>query len=50
MTGAGEFIEIQGTAERKPFNKKRMDEMLKLASEGISALIESQRKALKDVL
>jgi ribonuclease PH len=50
MTGSGEFIEIQGTAERKPFSKRRMDEMLKFASDGIAELITAQRKALKDVM
>ncbi len=50
MTGAGEFIEIQGTAEREPFDKKRMDELLALAQKGISDLIDIQRSLLKDVI
>ena len=50
MTGGGEFIEIQGTAEKSPFNKQQMDKLLELAKAGIQNLIDSQRKLLKDVL
>jgi len=50
MTGKGEFIEIQGTAERKPFKKSQMDEMLGFAKKGIEDLIEAQKKLLKDLL
>ena len=50
MTGAGEFIEIQGTSERKPFNKTQMDKMLVLAKKGIEDLIVMQREVLKDIL
>ena len=50
MTGEGEFIEIQGTAERKPFNKKQMDAMLALAKKGIEDLIAQQRGLLKSIL
>jgi ribonuclease PH len=49
MTSSGEFIEIQGTAERKTFNRKQMDRLLELAENGISGLIELQRSLLKDV-
>lgn len=45
-TGAGKFIEIQGTAEREPFTREQMDEMLILANGGISKLFEIQRAAL----
>ena len=48
MTGSGEFIEIQGTAERKPFNKHQMDEMLSLAKKGIEELIDLQQRILRD--
>jgi ribonuclease PH len=47
MTGTGEFIELQGTAEGKPFSKKDMDSLLLLAKKGINELIEAQRKSLK---
>jgi len=45
-TGRGKFIEIQGTAEREPFSREQMDEMLKLAEKGINQLFEVQRAAL----
>ena len=45
-TGAGKFIEIQGTAEREPFTRAQMDEMLGLAEAGIARLFEIQRAAL----
>jgi ribonuclease PH len=47
MTGAGAFVEVQGTAEHVPFTKDRLDEMLALASGGISRLIGLQRRALE---
>ncbi|MFH1199096.1 MAG: ribonuclease PH [Candidatus Omnitrophota bacterium] len=50
MTGSGEFIEIQGTAERKAFNKDQMDKLLTLAKKGIEELIDIQRNLLKDIL
>jgi ribonuclease PH len=50
MTSKGEFIEIQGTAERKTFNKTQMDKLLDLAKQGIEGLVDMQRKLLKDVL
>lgn len=50
MTGKEEFIEIQGTAERKPFTKEQMDKMLSLAKSGINELIGLQRFHLKDIL
>ncbi|MFA4888005.1 MAG: ribonuclease PH [Candidatus Omnitrophota bacterium] len=50
MTGSSEFIEIQGTAERKTFTKEQMDLMLGLAKKGISDLIDLQRNLLKDIL
>jgi ribonuclease PH len=45
-TGAGEFIELQGTAERAPFNREQMNEMLALAEKGINHLFTIQRYAL----
>ena len=45
-TGAGKFIEMQGTAEREPFSREQMDEMLKLAEIGVAKLFEAQRAAL----
>jgi ribonuclease PH len=45
-TGAGSFIEIQGTAEREPFSRDQMIEMLALAEKGINDLFAVQRQAL----
>lgn len=50
MTGEGEFIEIQGTAERKTFNKAEMDKLLAIAKKGIEELIDIQRDLLKGIL
>jgi len=47
MTGAGAFVEVQGTAEHEPFTKERLDEMLDLAGGGIARLIGLQRRALE---
>jgi len=45
-TGAGKFIEIQGTAEREPFTREQMDIMLALAEKGINDIFAVQRQAL----
>jgi ribonuclease PH len=45
-TGSGKFIEIQGTAEREPFNREQMNAMLELAEKGINQLFTIQRNAL----
>ncbi|HOU36471.1 MAG TPA: ribonuclease PH [Candidatus Omnitrophota bacterium] len=50
MTSAGEFIEIQGTAERVAFNKNEMAAMLALAQSGIERLIGLQKQHLKGIL
>jgi ribonuclease PH len=46
MTGAGEFVEVQGTAEQVPFGRDRLDELLGLAQKGIVRLTGLQRRAL----
>ena len=46
MTQKGEFIEIQGTAEEKPFTRAQVDEMLAIAEEGIQQLIAEQQAVL----
>lgn len=46
MTQAGGFIEIQGTAEDKPFTRAEADTMLSLAESGIRQIIEAQQQAL----
>jgi ribonuclease PH len=50
MTGAGEFIEIQGTAERKTFSKEQMDILLALAQKGIGELAALQKSLLENLL
>ncbi len=45
-TGAGKFIELQGTAEREPFSRDQMNEMLELAEKGINHLFTIQRYAI----
>jgi ribonuclease PH len=49
MTGKGKFIEVQGTAEKEPFEKKDLDELTALAQKGIREIIAVQKKALKGI-
>jgi len=49
MTGNGDFVEIQGTAEGKPFSKALVDSLLSLAENGISQLLKVQKEALEIV-
>ena len=46
MTGAGNFVEVQGTAEGEAFGRRELDELLSLAERGIRELIDHQRRAL----
>jgi ribonuclease PH len=46
MTGAGGFVELQGTAEGEAFSKAEMTGLLELAGKGIGELIAAQRRAL----
>jgi len=50
MTGGGEFIEIQGTSERKTFNKEQMDSLLATAKKGIMELVSIQKSSLVGIL
>lgn len=50
MTSGGEFIEIQGTSERKTFTKDQMDKMLALAKKGIEELVAVQRSFLNQII
>ena len=45
MTGAGGFVEVQGTAERTPFSRAQFDALMSLAQQGIAKLHEAQRAA-----
>jgi len=49
MTSDGRFIEVQGTAEGDPFDKKQLDELLKLAKTGNNKLIKEQKKVLDKI-
>jgi len=46
MTGSGDFIEVQGTAEGKAFNRSQLDELIALAAGGIKTITEAQREIL----
>jgi ribonuclease PH len=46
MTGAGAFIEVQGTAEGTPFSRADMDALMSLATTGIGELVIAQKRAL----
>ncbi len=48
MDGRGRFIEVQGTGERTPFDRARLDEMLDLSSAGIMRLVEFQRRIVAE--
>ncbi len=50
MTGAGGFVELQGTAEGEPFSRAQMDALLALAERGIAELLAAQRAALAQPL
>ena len=46
MTGAGEFVEVQGSAEGAPFDRTALESMLELGEAGIRTIFEAQRQAL----
>jgi ribonuclease PH len=48
MTGAGKFVEVQGTAEGAPFSRAELDAMLELAQGGIEELFALQRELLAE--
>ncbi|HNS31922.1 MAG TPA: ribonuclease PH [bacterium] len=48
MTGSGEFVEIQGTAEGAPFDKNGLSSLLKIAEDGIKEIVEIEKGVLKD--
>ncbi len=47
MTGAGHYIEVQGTAEGAAFSRQEMDSLLALAEQGVKELVRLQDQALK---
>ena len=46
MTGSGDLVEVQGTAEGLPFSRQQLDALLSLASDGIGQLTDFQRQTL----
>jgi ribonuclease PH len=48
-TGDGRFIEVQGTAEGPPFERKALDDLLELADSGIRELVNLQRSIVGDI-
>jgi len=49
-TSDGRFIEVQGTAETKPFDRAALDQLLALADEGLKQLIDKQREVVGKIL
>ena len=46
MTQAGWLVEVQATAERKPFSREELNDLMSLATKGINQLLDAQRSAL----
>jgi ribonuclease PH len=46
MTGAGHFVEVQGTAEGVAFSRQEMDALLALAEKGVAELVALQKQSL----
>ncbi len=49
MTSQGKFVEVQGTAEAKPFSKETIDSILSIAQKGIEQLFQVQQSALEAI-
>jgi ribonuclease PH len=47
MTGSGQFVELQATGEKTPFNDEQLMKMVGLAARGVRDLIEIQKEVLK---
>ncbi|MCD4712988.1 MAG: ribonuclease PH [Clostridiales bacterium] len=47
MTAEGEYIELQGTGEERPFDKKQLNALLEFGERGIEALIKAQNEAMR---
>ena len=50
MTERGEVIEIQGTAEDKPFSMRNLSQLIKLAENGIQQVVEKEKEVIGDIL
>jgi ribonuclease PH len=46
MTGAGGFVELQGTAEGAPFTRGEFDALIALAQAGVGQLVAAQKRTL----
>ncbi|QDL53586.1 ribonuclease PH [Rhodoferax aquaticus] len=49
MTGAGHFVEVQGTAEGQAFSRTEMNQLLDLAEKGVTELMRLQQEALRNL-
>jgi ribonuclease PH len=47
MTGRGQFVEVQASAEGRPYSSEELNELLELAGQGIESLIEAQQELLR---
>lgn len=47
MTGSGHYVEIQGTAEGRPFSDRQLTDLKRLAAQGIRELLAAQKEVLK---
>jgi len=46
MTGSGDLVEVQGTAEGATFTRRELDRLLDLAAGGTASIVEAQRELL----
>jgi ribonuclease PH len=46
MTGRGGLVEVQGTAEGRPFTREQLSVLLDLGARGVDGLVAEQRRAL----
>jgi ribonuclease PH len=49
MTGKGLFVEVQGTAETKPYTRETLDTVLSIAEKGIRQLLQAQQVAIEKI-
>ncbi|MCX7571328.1 ribonuclease PH [Tumebacillus sp. DT12] len=49
MTGAGKFVELQGTGEDEPFSMEELNELIALGKHGVEYLISKQKEALGEI-
>ena len=49
MTGAGQIVEVQGTAEGEAFTREQLNQMLELGSEGIQRLCKLQNQVIETI-